>query len=204
MAQDSEEAAGTLCPVIGRIIVFGISGVGKTTACRSFVTRHPGVLYISAGELLREATRLPVEMLRLAEPKEIIRNQLLIGAALDHRLAGRRDADVIIDAHSIIDNDREIVDVPTDAIRSLKPSGLILLEASPEEIVRRRLTDGLRRPKRSLTEVVSQMTIARKNVLGYADQLEVPLEIATVIDGYELDGAVEVVVRRAGHLPCPG
>jgi adenylate kinase len=179
-----------------RIVVFGLSGVGKTTACRSFTARHPEFVYISASELLSTATGLPVERLRDADAKDIVRYQSLLATALNHRLGEHRGSNVIIDGHSIIDNGREVVRIPIDVVRSLRPSGLILLEGSPDDILRRRRADGTLRPQRSPAELALQLALAKETARSYADELNVPIQFGTVNDGFELDGLVDAISQR--------
>lgn len=166
--------------------------MGKTTACRSYVARHPDVLYLNAGELIKQAASLSDEALRTAGRSEILEHQLLLGDALNARLAGR-DIDVLIDAHSIIDNGHEIVPVTVEIVASLRPTGLILLEASPREIQRRRHLDGRERPERSDEELRSQMVLTREFVEGYSRSLEIPLQIAVTSNEFELDPLVEAL-----------
>jgi adenylate kinase len=176
-----------------KIIVLGISGVGKTTACRSFVTRHRQFMLISASELLREATGLSEEELRTADAKEVLHNQAVLSAMLTQRLSRCPDASVIIDGQVIIDNGREIVRVPVDVVRSVNPIGMILLEAPAEEVVRRRLSSGVRRPKRVAPELAFQMNLARDLVVDYGRVLNIPVEIASVGRDFMLDGLVDAL-----------
>jgi adenylate kinase len=94
----------------GTVVVFGISGVGKSTACASYVLRHPTVLHTSAGALLQEAKNIESSALRIQDPQTILQNQNLLGDALTRFRLGREGADLLIDAHSVIDNDHELVE----------------------------------------------------------------------------------------------
>jgi adenylate kinase len=178
------------------ILVFGISGVGKTTSCRLLVQRHSTYLYMSASELLRDATALDTGQLRTSAAGRILQNQSLLGAALRARREGHWDRPVLIDAHSVIDNDLELVVIPVGVIASLEPDGLILLEASPKTIAMRRAQDGSRRPQRSIEDLAIESEVAREAVVTYSRELHLPLEIGFVDEGFRLEGLVDVVTRQ--------
>lgn len=180
----------------GTVVVFGISGVGKSTACVSYVSRHPTVLHTSAGALLQEAKRTESSLLRIQDPQSILRNQNLLCAALARFRLGREDADILIDAHSIIDNGHELVEIPVDTVRAINPSGLILLEAPAELVFERRQKDSRSRPLRSVEELQLQMNIAREVCRNYGRELSLPLEIGAVSHEQDLDTLINRMVCR--------
>lgn len=165
------------------IVVFGVSGVGKTSSCRAFVARHPEYLHLSASELLRSAATVNPATLRTAPSDQILANQRLLPGALRARREGQWERPVLIDAHSVIDNDKEIVRIPVEVIQSLVPDGMVLLETAPEIVAARRSVPGSRRPRRSVSQIAHEAEVARQAVLGYASSLEVPLEIADLRAG---------------------
>jgi adenylate kinase len=181
---------------IGTIIVFGISGVGKSTACASYIARHPNVLHTSAGALLQEAKGIDSDVLRTEAAQGILQNQTLLVAAVARYRLGREDADILIEAHSIIDNDHELIEVPVDIVRALRPDGLVLLEASPELVFERRQKDLRSRPARTVEELKSQMVVARKACEKYAAELKLPLEVGTVAHDQDLDALIDKLVSR--------
>jgi adenylate kinase len=181
------------------IIVFGLSGVGKTTACRVFVEHHPEYLYFQASELLRDVTNATNEQLRTADASRIIHNQRLIGAALRTRRSGRERQPVIIDAHSVIDNDQGLIRIPIDAIKQLCPTGLIFLEADPDTLYARRSRASKPRPIRSVNELAQQQEVAKETVNSYARNLGVPMVISFVTDGFDLASSIQSLFRKPLH-----
>ncbi|WP_422395322.1 ATP-binding protein [Methylobacterium bullatum] len=162
------------------IIVFGLSGVGKSTTCQQFVARHPRYTHISASRLLKDATGAHGEELRVTAESTIQSNQGRIGYALDlHRLKlnGRP---IVVDAHSVIDNDQMLVPVPTQAIASMRPDAMVFLEEEPEIILQRRLKDLRQRPVRTSEELKQQQCVAKKTVIDYSNSLGIPLSIGLV------------------------
>lgn len=181
---------------IGVVLVFGISGVGKSTACASYVARHPSVLHTSAGALLQAAKNIDSALLRTDVAGNIAQNQNLLGEALRRFRLGRETSDILIDAHSVIDNDHELVEVPVDAVRAMNPNGLVLLEAPPELVIERRRSDVRLRPSRTAEELQFQMGVARRVCESYAGELSLPLEIGTAMNDGDLEALIERMISR--------
>ena len=179
-------------------LVFGVSGVGKSSSCSDFVARHPSYLHYSAGGLLREAKATSVDLLRTAGKQEITDNQTLIGDELRRKRRGQWNRPVIIDAHGVINNDVTLVPVPVAAIKTLEPDGLILLEARPELIIERRRKAARSRPMPSPAELQHEIEEERKAVRSFSANLGLPLVIDTVNDGYALDRAIAQLVQAEG------
>lgn len=171
----------------GCVLVFGISGVGKTHACADYAARHPDTLFVSASSLLKAATAESGEALRTASPSEIRNNQARLAGALAAFRAGREALPILIDAHGVIDNDSEFVRIPLSAIRSLSPDRLILLEAPPALVAERRAADARPRPQRPIEAIVREIAAERDAVKGYARALDLDLAIAEVLPGFRLD-----------------
>lgn len=183
----------------GTVLVFGISGVGKSTACKSYVARHPAVLLTSAGALLQDAIAIDSASLRTEPADQILLNQKLLGSALARFRLGRESADLLVEAHSVIDNNQELVEVPTDTVRAMRPDGMILLETDPAAVKKQRENDKRVRPVRSFDELNTHMRMARRACEKYATELGIPLEIGTVThDVTGLDALIErIVTSRA-------
>jgi len=178
------------------ILVFGVSGVGKTSSCTDYVTRHPEWLYLRASALLSDATGESTEALRVSSGEAIRRNQQLLGAALERARAGREAAPVLIDAHAVIDNDRDLVTVPVEAVASLGGEGIILLELPAEMLAARRAGSDRPRPARSAQELDREARLEAGAARGYAAVLEIPLVSARVEGAFRLDPLVDELVRQ--------
>ncbi|WP_340318026.1 ATP-binding protein [Rhizorhabdus argentea] len=173
------------------VLVFGVSGVGKTSACEAYVATHPDTLFISASGLLKAARNSSAETLRTAATGAIVDNQALLGPALAAFRAGREERDVLVDAHGVIDNDHELVRVPSSAIAALKPHRLILLEASPETVAARRANSERRRPLRDLAAINLEIAAERETVTAYAKALSIGLVIADAGPRFTLDALLD-------------
>ena len=130
------------------ILVFGVSGVGKSRACSDYVDRNPEWLHLRAGELLSRLTGESPENLRTALDEEVVANQGLLSLAVTRARAGREHRPVLVDCHAVIDNDDGLVVVPAGTVVALAPDGLILLEHDAAEVSMRRIIDLRVRPSR--------------------------------------------------------
>jgi adenylate kinase len=116
------------------IIVVGISGVGKTTACKSFVRRNPSFGYISASEVLQQASGLSIEKLRRLSRQQILQNQILLAETLSAEISKGGGEFILLDAQNIVDNGVYLVEVPVSVLETLGPRGIILLQADPADV----------------------------------------------------------------------
>ncbi|KTW00509.1 ATP-binding protein [Sphingomonas sanguinis] len=167
-------------PVVG---LFGISGVGKTRFASALVELNPEVLHLQASALLRRASGLGNEALRTANRNQLVANQSALALATEQARSGQRERPVLIDAHSVIDNDIELVDVPFDAIQPLNIETYIFLRASPSSIIQRRSASTRSRPLRSAEELAKHQSRALAVCREYADSSGRPLVIINVPDG---------------------
>ncbi len=159
------------------VIVFGLSGVGKTTFCNKIKEINPSYIHYQASALLKEATGLRSEQLRIESKHKIESNQSLLARIFRSKRDSERHKPIVVDAHSIIDNDRDLVVVPIETVRALEPTLLVFLEEDPEILVARRRHGDRYRPERSVPELRSQQQLAKEVVLDYAKNLRVPVTV---------------------------
>lgn len=182
---------------VRRILVLGVSGVGKSTACARVAEADPGFLHLRASRLLSEATGQTVEALRVAPEDAIRRNQELLAAALDRRTAELEQITVLLDGHAVIDNDRTLFRVSTEAVAALRPDGMLLLEASPEVILQRRAADGRNRPFRTTADLLLEINAERDAILGYRESLQLPLDTVWAEPIAELEPQLSALLRNS-------
>ncbi|MCW2339161.1 adenylate kinase [Sphingobium sp. B2D3A] len=157
------------------IAILGLSGSGKSYLGRSIVRARPEYLRLSAGGLLRRSFHTTGEKLRTAEGGDVRENQTELVGALAEARVGQWERPVLLEAHSFIDNDRELVDVPVEVMASLELAGIILVDVPAEQIATRRNTDKRKRPQRSLAELKRQCVRSKSLANGYASDLGIPL-----------------------------
>lgn len=133
------------------------------------------------------------EQLRTAESSRIVENQQGLGVELQRRRAGEPHRPALVDAHSVIYNDKVLTPIPAEIIASLGPSGMIFLKASPELILERRLKGSRPRPRRTIDELRSEQDLALAQAQIFAQQLECSLVVVPVDDEQAFELAVESV-----------
>lgn len=178
------------------ILVFGVSGVGKSRACSDYVDRNPDWLHLRAGELLSRLTGESPENLRTALDEEVVANQGLLSSAVTRARAGRKHRPVLVDCHAVIDNDDDLVVVPAGTVAALAPNGIILLEHDAAEVAMRRIVDLRVRPSREPAAIAREAALERNTVEGYAASLALSLVIARTEVDFRLDASVDAVLSR--------
>lgn len=173
------------------VAIFGISGVGKTTACKSFIRRNPTFGYISASEVLRKAGGLSIEQLRRQSKQEILENQRLLADKLPDEISKIGAAYLLLDAQNVVDNGVELVEIPVAILETLAPCGIILLEADPADVYQRRKSDVRARPVRTPEEIAHQMSLIRLVTDSYAKKLGIPAVTGFVGPYFEIDDSIK-------------
>jgi adenylate kinase len=113
----------------------GISAVGKTSLLASLPGRDRTWLRWSAGQLI--ADELGVTTLPTDQADDVLRYQEALVRAYQRRC---RDVSlpIVMDGHFALPTKSSWMAVPIDIFRALAPRALVLLEAAPEAIRRRR------------------------------------------------------------------
>lgn len=172
------------------VILLGVSGVGKSRLANEIGASRPDILRLSAGGLLRKHLRTTSEKLRTAEKQGVQENQLALAEALACERRDQEGRPVLLEAHSFIDNDQELVDVPAEIIGSLKPSGIILSSTTAKKLARQREMDERKRPARAVSELKEHLNHARVLARGYSEVLRIPM---IEVEGAERDRALEFI-----------
>lgn len=157
------------------ILIIGLSGCGKSHLAKSIMRARPDILRMTAGSLLKRSFHTTGEKLRMAESDHVRDNQFELASALASERAEQLERPVLLEAHAFIDNDRELVDVPTDVMASLGLAAIILVDAPATAVLRRRSLDTRKRPRRNLTELRMQRRRLRELGERYTSALDIPL-----------------------------
>jgi adenylate kinase len=169
----------TLAPIIG---LFGISGVGKTWMGTQLVIRYPSILHLQASSLLRDTLRASGERLRTATSTEISSNQQALANSLSQARVGHEERPVVLDAHSVIDNDRQLVPISIEAIKPLNLHSIVFIHDDPSVIAARRLASDRFRPSRTLEELECQQNLAKEVCQSFSSTLSIPIKICRAGD----------------------
>jgi adenylate kinase len=177
------------------ILVFGISGVGKTRLIALAKDQLEPVLTWRASEIIGEARRISNgEDLRRLPVNELRASQELLVRGFAERRHANPSALVILDAHSVIDAEVGLVEIATDVVKRLSPAGLIHVGDTAERVKQRREVDVARpRPRRTVVELVRYQERSIEMSRRYSDTLQIPL--IEVISGDE-----QAFIRAVGSI----
>jgi adenylate kinase len=154
-------------PLVKRVIIVGIPGVGKTTVVNKVVEiikkKRLAVEAVVYGTVMfEEAKKLGIKH-RDEIRKLPIEEQRRLQIEAAERIAKMETNFLIIDTHLMI-NTKEGYwpGLPLEVLRTLSPSNVILIEALPNEIIMRRMRDSSRyRDFVDEVEIVREIEIAR-------------------------------------------
>ena len=174
-------------PAIG---LFGISGSGKTHLAKRIVDIRPEFLRVSASTLLKSAHHTTGERLRTADAGRVADNQNALASAFRKWRRARESYPVLLEAHALIDNDRELVEVPFEAIRAINLAAILSIEADPVEIAERRRRDSRKRPVRTIDELGRQQARSLELTRSMSKRLNIPFHR---VRSHDLAAAVRFV-----------
>ncbi len=159
------------------VAIIGVSGVGKSTLVKSLENKLP-FLHLEASQLLkaefaRRSIGVPTsEDLRKGE---VIDNQPLLVQSFRHATHDY-DGIVFFDGHALIDGQEGIVEIPEAIFRELNIRKFVFIQAPPEDIAARRMSDAGRiRPRRDVSMLAEQQWRSLRLIAGYSMSMNVPL-----------------------------
>jgi adenylate kinase len=166
-----------------RVIVVGIPGVGKTTVVQGVVSGLPGSKLVTFGTLMFEAAK----SLRWVKDRDEMRRmpvekQKRLQKIAATRIAKMKGKAILVDTHLFIRTPEGFwPGLPFEVVRAMRPTHLVLVIASPEEIAKRRSAD----PTRARDEV---------SLEGLKEEIEIAKSFLTVSS--TLTGAPMLIVRN--------
>lgn len=176
---------------MGAIIVTGVPGVGKTTVMEAAAKAANLTVCVYGTEMFEVAKAKGLvkdrdEMRKLAPSV-----QREVQKAAAEAIAAK--GDVIVDTHcSIATGKGFLPGLPAWVLESLKPSTVVLVEATPAEIAGRRAKDQSRVRDADTPEAIDRhQTMNRAFAAAYAT-----LTGATVATVYNHDGKVEDAIEQ--------
>ncbi|MDX9783102.1 MAG: ATP-binding protein [Bacteroidales bacterium] len=155
----------------------GLSGVGKTFVINRLLSEERMCIHLSAGSLIKKKlTNIERDSLRVLNKEVILKNQFLMAEQFNCDLVDiDKDCRIFLDAHMLVDNDEELIDIPFSIFKMISPSRLIFLFDEVETIVARRQRDVTRtRPERSSEELAKQQDRSFLLAQSLCDYLSIP------------------------------
>jgi adenylate kinase len=160
-------------------VVAGLSGVGKSSVVNHALEALNGVTRVNFGDaILKEALDEKLvenrDELRLLEPEDQKRLQ-----AKAARRISSMEGKVIVDTHLTIPTpDGYVPGIPVEILINLNPKRIVILEADPGDILKRRILDrGRSRVDESLEEIEEHFDFDRAAAIAMAIHVGSPVKI---------------------------
>lgn len=181
-----------------RAVVIGVPGVGKSTVLENLMA------VLAEGNLDAQHVNFGTVMMELAKEFNVknrddlrklnleLQKMLQIKAAQE--IASKNTGLLIIDTHVFVrTRDGLWPGLPTDVLRSLAPTNLVLIQADPKIILDRRQKDKSRhRDIVHLREVSQDLELARSMLAAISALTDSPLLIVENAEGKAKDAALAI------------
>jgi adenylate kinase len=180
-----------------RVIAVGIAGVGKSTVLEKVVKMLGGsTVQIFGSVMFEEAKKLKLAAHRDELRKLPVEKQRRLQKIAALKLSEREDKMMFIDTHLFIRTPEGFCPgLPFDVITTLKPTHLLLLEATSEEILSRRMNDESRyRDVVTAEELEYELELARSFIAAASLFSGAPILMVKNHNG-KADEAAETIVR---------
>lgn len=178
-------------------MVLGIPGVGKTTVVDKMVSGYKGAKLANFGTLMLE-TGVAMKLVKHRDEmrKLPVEKQRRLQRAAAARIAGMKEKLVVIDTHLFIRTPEGFwPGLPFEVVRAMKPTHLILIEATPEEIAARRASDTTRyRDAVTKETLAEELALARSFLTASSTLTGAPMAIVRNAQGKQ-DEVAEGLVK---------
>ncbi|MGV8938649.1 MAG: ATP-binding protein [Allorhizobium sp.] len=158
------------------ILVFGISGVGKSWLCGQ-AAASLDIRHISGSELIRaEKERLTSQIVSadaLRSDRVVDNQQLLLHGFDVYKTQDARP--ILFDGHNVVDTDDGLVKIAADVIFSLEPNAIVVVTDTASKVMERRSADSSRaRPTRAAEALLSYQALCVQLGREHASALSIP------------------------------
>ncbi len=185
-----------------RVVVVGVPGVGKSTVVDRLVSGYHGASLVNFGTVMFDLAKARkwVKDRDGLRKMPVERQKRLQRSAAAH-ISKMKEKVVVVDTHLFIrTNEGFWPGLPFEVVRAMKPTHLVLVEASPEEVLRRRSADSTRYRDRLTAEgMAEELQLARSFLTVSSTLTGAPMLVVNNGDGKadEVVSAVSAMLRSA-------
>lgn len=186
-----------------RVVVVGIPGVGKTTVVEKLLLRLEGSKLVTFGTpMMEEGVRRGWIKHRDEMRKLPVEKQKALQKSAASAIAAMKARAVLVDTHLFIRTGEGFwPGLPFEVVRALKPTHLVLVEASPEEIAERRGSDKTRyRDSVAAAALAEELALARQFLAVASTLSGAPMMMVTNGKG-KADEAADAIARAVEGGP---
>ncbi len=169
-----------------RVVVVGVPGVGKSTVVDKMVSSYRGAKLVNFGTVMFDQARARKWVKARDEIRRLpVERQKVLQKAAATQISRMKDKVVVVDTHLFIrTNEGFWPGLPFEVVRAMKPTHLVLVEASPEEVLRRRSADSTRyRDKLSSQGMAEELQLARSFLTVSSTLTGAPMLVVNNGDG---------------------
>jgi adenylate kinase len=184
-----------------RVVVLGIPGVGKTTVVQSLVSMLRTARLVNFGTVMFEEAKGKRWVRDRDEMRKLpVRRQRTLQGRAAARIARMKDPVILVDTHLFIRTHEGFwPGLPFEVVRALKPTHLVLIEASTAEILARRSADKQRfRDALTEEELAEEKALARSFLAISSSVTGAPMMVVNNAQGLA-DEAASAVARALGQ-----
>ena len=174
-----------------RVLVFGVSGVGKSTLCKAVVKKVSGFARLSIGELLSEELFFE----RGAGRDAVLRRQRKMPPLINRR-ASIQNFTLLLEGHPIVSSEVGPVRVPTEVVAQLQPAALLMLYAKPDVILARQIRRGDRINSFRYEKIQYRQSAIMGQTMAYAKQLALPMLSVNITSKREVSSEILTLLRQ--------
>ena len=184
-----------------RAVVVGIPGVGKTTIVDRLVSGFAGARLANFGTLMLE-TGISMKLVKHRDEmrKLPVEKQRRLQKAAASRISRMKERLVVVDTHLFIRTPEGFwPGLPFEVVRAMKPTHLILVEATPDEIAARRATDATRyRDTVTRESLAEELALARSFLAASSTLTGAPMTIVRNAQGKQDEVAQGLIAMLKG------
>ncbi len=185
----------------GTVIVAGVPGVGKTTVLQELglVTQEKKtpLAIVNFGDVMNQLFKKRGKQVHRDHMR---RQELDLQARVQQQAAQKisrmaRKSTLVVDTHMFVRTvDGIWPGTPRRVLEALDPNLIILIEADPEEVAKRRNTDATReRESKALEDVKSDLEWSRYMASANAVLAGVPIQIVRNREGHQRQAALDLL-----------
>jgi len=190
--------------VVGlRVVVVGVPGVGKTTVVEGLVSEYRGAKLVNFGTVMLK-TGLSLKWIKNRDDirKLTVEKQRSLQKVAASKISKMKDRTVVVDTHLFIRTKEGFwPGLPFDVVRALRPTHLVLVQASPEEVARRRTADSKRyRDTVTMDDLEEELGLARSFLAVSSTLTGAPMLMVNNSEGRAAEVASEIASMLRGAV----
>ncbi|HLQ06538.1 MAG TPA: adenylate kinase [Nitrososphaerales archaeon] len=186
-----------------RVVVVGVPGVGKTTVVEGLVSEYRGAKLVNFGTVMLK-TGLSLKWIKNRDDirKLTVEKQRSLQKVAASKISKMKDRTVVVDTHLFIRTKEGFwPGLPFDVVRALRPTHLVLVQASPEEVARRRTADSKRyRDTVTMDDLEEELGLARSFLAVSSTLTGAPMLMVNNSEGRAAEVASEIASMLRGAV----